>query len=64
MPESLQFVQASCLNGQAIVVEFSDGTAAVFTVEQFATLRPERAGNEAQRSVAGEPFDVRPEAFE
>ncbi len=42
MPEPLTILDADRLNERAIVVGFSDGTSAMYTVEQLATLIPVR----------------------
>ncbi len=50
--KSLTIVEAGRLNSQSIVVAFSDGTSASYTVEQLATLTSERKATEPQRSQA------------
>ena len=57
MSEPLTILEASRLNEKAVVVGFSDGTAAIFTVQQLCTLTPDRSTTQEQRGKTGEAFD-------
>ncbi len=50
MSEPLKILSAGRLNEHSVVVGFSDGTAAEYTVEQLADLVPERARTVYQES--------------
>jgi hypothetical protein len=39
----LTFVNAHHLDGEELVVDFSDGTTATYTAEELAALRPGRS---------------------
>ena len=46
--EPVTFTQASVLNGHELIVELSDGTTAVITVEQLLACAPNRLKTEEQ----------------
>ena len=51
------------MDPEQVVVEFSNGTTSVFTVEQLLSLRPKTIATEQQRSMSDEKFDVRPDSL-
>lgn len=57
MSKLLTILDANRLNEQSIAVGFSDGTGAVYTVEQLAALIPTREHTVEQTSQSCEPFD-------
>lgn len=61
MPDSLTILDANRLNDKSIAVSFSDGTGAVYSVEQLSALIPSRESTKLQTGQSGEPFDGNPD---
>lgn len=55
MRKTLHIVQTSALDGDEVLVNFSDGTAAIYAAEELEKLRPAPKQVVEERRVAAEP---------
>ena len=60
MSEAVTILEAERLNKTAIVVGLSDGTSAVYVVEQLRALQPVRMATDPQDVQAGLPDKKKP----
>jgi hypothetical protein len=54
--KALEFVGADFINGSELIVEFSDGTSTVYSIDQLLKIRPTKSGRTKRKSQKAEPI--------
>jgi hypothetical protein len=52
----VEIVGADFINGRELIVEFSDGTTTVYSVEQLLKIRPKKSGRTKSKSLGANPI--------
>jgi hypothetical protein len=54
--KDLEIVGADFINGRELIVEFSDGTSTVYSIEQLLKIRPTMSGRTKSKSQKAGPI--------